>query len=55
MLTLLAFHTTIPLRPWAFPATLRPKLCHVDAGLHGAGAPTLVPSTITEWRFMPRM
>src|SRR5580700_5438223 len=55
MLTLSAFHTTMPLRPAAFPLEpTAPKLCCAGAALHGVGDPGLVPSTITVLRSIPR-
>ena len=50
-----AFHTTMPLRPWALPPTTGPKFWYCGSELQGPGAPTLVPSTMTVSRFMPRM
>ncbi len=47
MLTWLAFHTTMPLRPWAFPSTTGPKFWYCGSELHAPGAPALVPSTMT--------
>ena len=55
MRTLSAFHTTIPFRPCALPPTTGPKFWYCGFGLHGVDAPALVPSTMTESRFIPRM
>ena len=54
MLTLFAFHTTMPLRPWALPPTTGPRFWSCGAALH-VDEPALVPSTTTVLRFMPRM
>ncbi len=54
-LTSFAFHTTMPLRPAAFPSDpTAPKLCWAGAALHGVEEPALVPSTITVPRSIPR-
>ena len=54
MLTLLAFHTTMPLRPAALPSeSLAPNCWALGSALHGDD-PALVPSTTTPERFMPR-
>ena len=55
MLTSFAFHTTMPLRPWALPPTTGPRFWSCGAALHGPDEPALVPSTTTVSRFMPRM
>ena len=49
--TLLAFQTMIPFNPWALPLTFGPKFWSAARLLHAG--PLLVPSTITELRFMP--
>ena len=43
MLTWSAFHTTIPLRPWALPPTTGPKFWYCGSELHGRGRPGLGP------------
>src|ERR1035437_374940 len=55
ILTLLAFHTTIPLRPTVLPLeSVEPKVCWFGSALQDPVAPALVPSTITVDRFIPR-
>ena len=43
MLTWLAFHTTMPLRPWGFPSTTGPKFWYCGSALHAAGCTGLGP------------
>ncbi len=55
MLTLSAFHTTMPFLPTVLPSLpVAPKLCWVGSALQVPGEPAWVPSTMTVDLFIPR-